>query len=130
MVALAWRNLLTIAASIWLGAMRRWKTIGIGEKIAFQVLGSRVEIGNQSHVLAGCGQEPLFRSQLGILDGLGDVEKVEAFGNRHRAGINIPAHDAVVDCRKSCRLNELVFSRLERAAAQASAKDRRRTGCG
>ena len=91
------------------------KTVGVGEKIAFQVFGSRVKIGNQSHIPAGGRQELFFGSKLGILDRLGDVEKVEAFGDRHCAGINIAANNAVVHCRNSRRLNELVLSRLERA---------------
>ncbi len=49
---------------------------------------------------------------------MGNIEKVEAFGNRHRPGINIPAHDAAVNRRQRGRLNELVLARFERAPAQ------------
>ena len=77
------------------GCLQALKAVGIGEEIAFEVLGSGIEIGNQSHLLSRCRQNALLRSQLGILDGLGDVEEVEALGNRHRAGINIAAHDAL-----------------------------------
>ena len=54
---------------------------------------------------------------MGILDRLRDVEKVEALRNGHRAGIDIAAHDTVVNRGKRRRLNELVFSRLQRAPA-------------
>ena len=108
---------MTIAPNIWLGGCPSLKTVGVREQVAFEVLGSRVQVANQSHVLGGGGQKALFRSQLRILDRLRDVEEVEAFGNGHRVGVHVAAHDAVVDRGKRCRLCELVFPRFQRASA-------------
>jgi hypothetical protein len=49
---------------------------------------------------------------------LANIEKVEAFGDRYRPGIDIPADEAVVNRRQRGRLDELVFARFERAPAQ------------
>jgi hypothetical protein len=55
---------------------------------------------------------------LRILDRLGNIEKIEAFGNRHGSGIDIPVHDTVVNRRQRSRLEELVLARLQCAPAQ------------
>ena len=71
--------------------------VGVGEEIAFERVGLRVDGADQRSVMSGFGDEVFFFAEARAFDGGSDFEDVVAFGDDDGADDGVAARDAVED---------------------------------
>ena len=84
----------------FLHGLRARELICVREEIAFESLGLRIKIGDQSRIGHRDLQKLLLRSEARILHCLRDVEHVEAFGDDDGVDVNIAVNQSRVDINR------------------------------